>query len=170
MNSLSLLIYKNEKAFLLKPDKPYKSIPFSEIKGVIYGSSTENLKKKFKNSKDKKFNSPWLFLSLDINKRSVDFYFENEDQILTWFYGLSYFIRAYNLTTKIMPVYQFVMTKLKLKLICKLKQLSESDEKNPNKSLLILTQLNNYITTHEMGFNALSIVQVLLLYKKVYEK
>ena len=57
--------------------------------------------KKMKNLYDKNLNLPWLFLSLEINKRSIDLYFDNEEHLITWFYGLSYFVKANNLSTKI---------------------------------------------------------------------
>ena len=109
-------------------------------------------------------------MSLMMSKRSVDFYFESEEALTNWFYGLSYFIKSVNLTTKLPTLSQFVLRKTKLKLIQKLKEIAEKDEKNPNKSLLILTQLNNYITTNEMGFHSLTFIQVLLLYSKIKEK
>jgi hypothetical protein len=105
-----------------------------------------------------------------MNKRSIDFYFENEESLCTWFYGLTYYIRTHRLETKVPSVSQFVLRKAKLKLIQKLKEIAEKDEKNPNKSLLILTQLNNYISTNEMGFQSLTFIQVLLLYRKIKEK
>ena len=135
-----------------------------------YGLTSLNLRKKYKNLNEKSLSNPWLFLSLNLNKRSIDFYFENEESLITWFYGLIYFIKGNKIETKIPTISTFVLRKLKLKLIFKLKEIAEKDEKNPNKSLLILTQLNNYISTNQMGFNSLTFVQVLLLYRKIIEK
>ncbi len=151
-------------------DKPYKSIPISEIQSIVYGLSSSNLRKRYKNLNEKNLNSPWLFMSLMMNKRSIDFYFDNEETLCTWYYGLWFFIKTNRLPIKSPCISQFVLRKTKLKLIQKLKEIAEKDEKNPNKSLLILTQLNNYIINNELGFQSLTFIQVLLLYRKIKEK
>jgi hypothetical protein len=105
-----------------------------------------------------------------MNKRSIDFYFDNEESLSSWYYGLWFYIKKNRLNVKAPCISQFVLRKTKLKLIQKLKEIAERDEKNPNKSLLILTQLNNYITNNEMGFQSLTFIQVLLLFRKIKEK
>lgn len=166
----TLIIYKNQTAYEEKEEKPYKVIPFTEIKEVVYGLTSENLKKRYKNISEKNLKSPWLFLSLMLNKRSIDLYFDTEESLVNWFYGLNYFIKGYKIPTKIISISKFIITKLKLKLITNLKEIAERDEKNPNKSLLILTQLNNYVNTNQMGFDSLTFVQVLLLFRKIKDK
>jgi hypothetical protein len=166
----SLYIFKSQAAYEQNEDKPKKIIPISDLKQITYGLTSENLKKRFKNLSEKNLRSPWLFLSLILTKRSIDFYFENEDNLITWFYGLNYFIKGNNIPANIISITHFILTKLKLKLITNLKEIAEKDEKNPNKSLLILTQLNNYVNTNQMGFDSLTFTQVLLLYRKIMEK
>lgn len=118
----------------------------------------------------KELNQPWKFLSLVLPKRTIDFYFDDEEKLKVWFYGLNYFIKGYKLNTEIMTITEFIFTKLKLKLVTELKEIAEKDDKNPNKSLLVLTQLKNYALNNQYGFHSLTIPQVVLLFKKVKEK
>lgn len=175
-NTVSLSIFKSKDTYT-KENKPSHSIPFKDIRKVLYGISSENLKRRYNNLISQEINKPWLFLSLLLPKRTIDFYFESEEKLTSWFYGINYFIRGYKTETETMSISDFIITKLKLKLITELKEIHDSiysnnkkdKEKDIGKSLVVLSQLRSYVqNTH--SFNSLSFIKVLLLYKKVKEK
>jgi hypothetical protein len=163
----TLLIYKNQQ---IKDNngKPYKTINFDSIREVLYGVTSENLKKRYKTLITNNLKDPWLFMSLVLdNNRTVDLYFNDENRLVNWFYGVHYFIKGYALSTKILTKSGFLMKKFKLRLITLLKDMAESDEVNPHKTLLVLTQLKNYAQHNNYGFHSLSFLKVFLLYYKI---
>lgn len=160
-----LIVYKNANA--MNNAKTSKLIPIADIKQIVYGITSENIKKKYKNIVKTKQKQPWLFLSLILPKRSIDLYFEDEENLKCWFYGMNYFKKSYAISTEIMTVSGFLLKKLKLKLISKLKDIAETDEKDPNKSILVLIQLKNYAMNNNYGFYNLSFLKIFLLYKKI---
>lgn len=74
----------------LKDIKLCHSFLFSEIKGIVYGKCTST----FKKSKNKNL-EPWLCFSLMLKTRPLDVYC-NEDQINSWYIGLSQLIKLHN--------------------------------------------------------------------------
>jgi len=105
-------------------------------------------------------------MSFVSNKKSIDLYFD-DDTIKKWFYGLSFFIEKKNLGVQIMSRFSFIIAKVKLQMIDAIKAIFESDVKNPNKTLIIFTQLQNYAKSNEFGLNSLPFVKILLLYLKI---
>jgi hypothetical protein len=163
----TLVIYKNQQ---IKDNdgKPYKTISFDSIKEVMYGISSENLKRRYKTLITSGIREPWQFVSLCLNNnKTIDLYFPDISKLGTWFYGLNYFIKGYALSTKIISVSGYLMTKFKLKLVTELKDMAESDEASPHKTLLVLTQLKNYAQSNNYGFHSLSFLKIFLLYYKI---
>ena len=108
-----------------------------------------------------------------------------EEQIATWFFGLNEMISQNSLSNvKIMTNSGFVVKKLKLKLIQKLKDVLEMDEKNEEKEsktdnlskvptikkdFIMVTQIQKYLKTNPLGLDQLSFAKILLLYVKLFE-
>ena len=168
-----LLVYKNKK-LKDKNFKPNKYINLREVKRILYGFNSENLKKRHSYlTSSTALQEPWLFLSLELPKRTIDFYMESEKILKKWFYGLKYLIENNNLNIKTMSVHSFIFTKLKLRLITELKDMSNNnaniieDEQGSSKSLNVLNELKNYTKAHSYNFNTLSVTQVMRLYIKV---
>jgi hypothetical protein len=135
---------------------------------VLYGVTSENLKKRYKTLITSNLKEPWLFISLYLsNNRTIDLYFSDISKLTTWFYGLNYFIKGYALNTKIMSVSGFLLKKFKLALVTNLKDMAESDEVSPHKTVLVLTQLKNYAQSNNYGFHSLSFLKIFLLYYKI---
>jgi hypothetical protein len=100
---------------------PYKAIFFTDIKKFSYGISSSNLKKRFKNLMSNELKSPWLFFSIVTKNRSHDLYLD-EPKLNTWFYGIKYYLRKIDTPYKIISTYNFVFTRLKLKLMYMMKE------------------------------------------------
>jgi len=66
-----------------------------------------------------------------------------------------------------MTRFSFIIAKVKLQLIDKIKTIFDSDVKNPNKTLLIFTQLQNFAKSNEFGLNSLPFIKIFLLYLKI---
>lgn len=164
-DSLNLKVYKNIAA--KSGANKFKSIPLSEIKEILYGQNSENLIKRFKNLINKELKQPWLFISFILNKRSIDLFFDSKEKLNKWFYGFKYLIEEKYLKIKIKSTIEYVLTRMKLRMITELKELTDNDIGNQHKSLLVLTQLRNFAQTNYFGFENLSFLKVLLLYVKV---
>lgn len=163
-----LKIYKSTSIKEKDEDK-YKTVSFDDIDAVSYGIATDNLKKKFKSIEKKELNKPWLFLSLVMDKRSIDWYMD-EDKLRKWFYGLKYYIKENNMIMFVPTTTQYLLMKYKMQMINKLKEYSETQDnegKNLMQSYIVLEQLRNYINNNEYGFQSLPFVKVLLLYQKI---
>ena len=150
----------------LKNDSSSKLVVISDIKKFTYGIASDNLRKRFKNMKNSKLRSPWLFFSILTKKRSIDLYMDDVS-LNKWFYGLKYLIEEKYLKIKIKSTTEYVLTRMKLRMITELKELTDNDIGNQHKSLLVLTQLRNFAQTNYFGFENLSFLKVLLLYVKV---
>jgi hypothetical protein len=125
-----------------KTDKDFKPIPFETIKKFTYGINSDNLKKRFKSLKNSQLKSPWLFLSIITKKRSVDLYLE-PGKLEEWFYGIKIFLNQINQSHKIISVYNFRLTKLKLNLINNLKEYYESKKITNDKYKEIINSIIN---------------------------
>jgi hypothetical protein len=74
-------------------------------------------------------------------EKSVDLYLE-EDKLSKWFYGIKYYLKLMNMKHKIISTSNFLLTKLKLKLIFRLKEdydknkITSVDYKNLVRSLI----------------------------------
>jgi hypothetical protein len=167
MDDRTLNVYKNQQA-KDNNGKPYKSISFDSIKEVTYGVTSDNLKKKYRTLIVNNLKEPWQFVSLVLNNnKTIDLYFNDVSKLGTWFYGLNYFIKGYALKTKIISVSGYLLKKFKLKLVTELKDMAESDEVSPHKTVLVLTQLKNYAQNNNYGFHSLSFLKIFLLYYKI---
>jgi hypothetical protein len=100
---------------------PYKAIYFKDIKKFCYGVSSSNLKKRFKNLSSNDLKSPWLFFSIVTNDRSFDLYLD-ESKLMTWFYGIKYYLKKNEVDNKLISVGNFVLTRVKLKLMFLMKE------------------------------------------------
>jgi hypothetical protein len=143
----------------LSSNSPYRIIILDEITKICYGVSSDNIKKKFKNVTSSTLKNPWLFLSIVTPARSTDLYME-EITLNTWFYGLRHYLRKKNMWHKIISVNNFVLTKLKLKLIYKIGSKKSNNTENAYKSLV-----NNI--AKEKQIQNLSFAKILLLYLKL---
>ncbi len=143
----------------LSSNSPYRIISLNEITKICYGISSDNVKKKFKNVTSTNLKNPWLFLSIVTPARSTDLYME-ENTLNTWFYGLRYYLRKKNMSHKIISVNNFVLTKLKLKLIYKIGSKKTANTENAYKNLV-----SNI--AKEKQIQNLSFAKILLLYIKL---
>jgi hypothetical protein len=116
------------RVYQKKSDKNFENLPFKEIKKICYGISSENLKKRFKSMQSSQLNAPWLFFSIMTKKRSIDLYLE-DGQLINWFYGVKKHLKETDSKYKLISVNNFLLTKLKLRIIQKLKD----DFTGPNK-------------------------------------
>ena len=116
---------------------------------------------------NKELKEPWLFLSIILTKRSIDLFFDSEEKLSKWFYGFKFLIEEKNLNIKIKTTFDFVFTKTKLRIIKELKDYSENNIGNHNKSVAVLNQLREYAQNHHFGFESLSVLKIILLYLKV---
>ena len=85
------------------------------------------------------FKTPWRFMSFITNKRSIDLYLEDKE-LENWFYGLNCLAKDNGVEYKLISTNKFVLTKIKLKIIMKLKKLKKNiseDEKDNTKSKCI---------------------------------
>jgi len=107
-------------------------------------------------------------MSIILNKRSIDLFFESEEKLKKWFYGLRYFIIEKNLQIKIKTNFDFILSKTKLRLINELKEFNQNQlDLKDSKKLLILTQMKEYAQKNQFGFESLPVLKVILLYCKV---
>jgi hypothetical protein len=161
-----LLVYKDKKV-KENDGKPYKSIKLDNVKEILYGVTSDNLKKRYKTLITNNLKQPWLFMSLCLDNRTIDLYFNDEEKLNIWYYGVNYYIKGYAINTKMMNISGYIMTKFKLRLVTLLKDMAESDEVSPHKTLLVLTQLKNFAQNNNYGFHSLSFLKIFLLYYKI---
>ncbi len=107
-------------------------------------------------------------MSIILNKRSIDLFFESEDKLKKWFYGLRYFITEKNLQIKIKSNFDFILSKTKLRLINELREFNLNHPRlKDTKEVFILTQMKEYAQQNQFGFETLPFLKVILLYCKV---
>lgn len=161
------------RVYQKKTDKNFKTINFSEVKKFGYGVNSENLRKRFKNMKYTSLKNPWQFFSIITIDRSVDLYLE-ETKLNQWFYGIYYHLKKNESTRKIISVNNFLITKLKLKLMNNLKEHYELNRKiennNPYKELINNLLQGKYIFYFiaylDKGIQNFSFAKIFLLYLK----
>ena len=135
------LIIKSSKK-QLKATHNYNLL--KDVTKITYGIRTSNLINKRinkNNDPDIKnfFKTPWRFMSFITNKRSIDLYLEDKE-LENWFYGLNCLAKDNGVEYKLISTNKFVLTKIKLKIIMKLKKLKKNiseDEKDNTKSKCI---------------------------------
>ncbi len=158
-------VYKNLSAKI--SNSKFKAINLTDIKEILYGQSSENLKKRFKNVLNKELKEPWLFLSIILSKRSIDLFFDSQEKVNKWFYGLKYLIEEKKLDIKIKSTCDYIFTRIKLKIIKELREYNENNLGNKNKFISVLQQLSELGQNTCFGFESLSNLKIILLYHKV---
>ena len=153
----NLFIYKT-----LSEKKAEKLLPLSQITKLTIGCVSDNLKKRLNPNNVIQNYHPWLFLSIYFPKRTIDLYFENDEQINDWFEGIYYYMWKISFNKNLPNFNLFFLTKLKLKLLYKLKDM--------NVNLSILDQIKAFEKENEIEFQSLPISKAVLLYVKICEK
>ena len=153
----NLFIYKT-----LSEKKAEKLLPLSQITKLTIGCVSDNLKKRLNPNNVIQNYHPWLFLSIYFPKRTIDLYFENDEQINDWFEGIYYYMWKISFNKNLPNFNLFFLTKLKLKLLYKLKDM--------NVNLSILDQIKAFEKENEIEFQSLPINKAVLLYVKICEK
>ena len=124
-----------------KPEKTYK---FDNIFKIQYGIKTKNAIDKIKSLNSLKKKEPYLFLSLVLKNRTIDLYFDKEKSAKKWFYGLYYYLKCTGRKYKIGSCTNYILFRLKCKMINKL----DEDFKKINK-IPFCALLEKYFNTYE---------------------
>ena len=131
-------------------------------------SQVKILKKKIlSKEKDNEFikliNFPWRFISIITKERPIDLYCE-DNQINNWFYGLKHHFNINNMPYKIMSTNRYILTKIKFKIVQKLKKSFQNDnlKENDNESKQIVKELSR-----EKGVQNYSFCKLLIFYDKL---
>ena len=151
-----LSIYKK-----ISDSKPYKMINLEELNNITIGFKSKNLINKIKDEIYKKY-KPWYFLSLWLSDRTIDLYFDNDEEMNKWFEGIYFFNRYIIENKKMRGLNYFFFTKLKLRLLYKLRSMKYN--------LPIIKQLKHYESQNEVEYQSLPLAKTLLLYTKVCQK
>ena len=183
-------INESEKALYVYNSKTSKSANKyyfdKDIFQIRYGVKTKNLVKRYKDFKTPQLKQPWLYLSFQMQKSSIDL-FMKEDQIVSWMFGINEIIQRNSWSNvMIMTSSGFVVKKFKLKMINRLKEELVEDEKidekdnkatesqikktsGIKKDMLIVTQIKKFLKLNPLGLDQLSFAKVLLLYIKIFD-
>jgi len=109
-------------------EPPNKVVEFDQIKKIKYGIDSENLKTKYKSLSNK---NKWLYLSFILKDSSIDWCFKNEDILKKWFYGLQCYLRDNTQKKyKIISTTNFLLKRIKLKMLSEIGDNSEKKNKN----------------------------------------
>ena len=169
VNRMCIQVFKNTKVYETVK-LPMKEINLNNVFQISYGMLTKNLNKKSKYLSDTHFfKNRKQFLSFMLDKRTIDLYFESEELLNDWVYGLITLIKKNNLKTGVFSVSGFILTRLKYNLILRLEEM-RNDKRFGNKSTLILQELYNYFSSNSFGLYSFSFAKILLLYKKIMDK
>ena len=90
-------------------------------------------------------NEPWLYMSIILKDRSIDFEFDDENIIKRWFYGLYHFLYRSKRVYKIASCSSFIIERLRLKLMLKSDLIPSSTS-----SVSFISSLNKYNRTHKL--------------------
>ena len=165
----------NEGNFEIRNNKEDKKVKKklninTNIIKFMYGFSSQRIKKKIIiKEDDKEFlkltNSPWKFFSIITKERSIDLFCE-DNQINNWFYGFKYYLNNNNMSYKIISVNNFVLTKMKFKIVEKMRKNYQNDKlkKSDNTIQQIVKDL-----CREKGIQNISFCKIMLLYHKIIE-
>ena len=151
-----LSIYKT-----ISDSKPYKMINLEELNNITIGFKSKNLINKIKDEIYKGY-KPWHFLSLWFPDRTIDLYFDNDEEMNKWFEGIYFYNRYIIENKKMRGLNYFFLNKLKLRLLYKLRSM--------NYNLPIIKKLKHYESQNEVEYQSLPIAKTLLLYTKVCQK
>ena len=100
--------------------KSKKKFDFDNILKVVIGLKTKNIINKSKILKKEKRNKPYHFMSLFLEKRTIDFYFDDEKNAQKWFYGLFRYFKISEREFKIGSCTKYILFRIKCKMINKL--------------------------------------------------
>ncbi len=107
----------NDVIEIFKKDKSggqiEKIIDFFNISKILFGIKSENLIKKEKILFYK--DTPWYYLSIIYNQKSLDWEFGNEEDCKKWYYGLQNYCLSTKRKFKVLSTTGFVIQKLKMK-------------------------------------------------------
>jgi hypothetical protein len=152
----NFLIYKNKDE-----NEPKKIINLNKIRKFLYGIKSKNIKNKFVNINNDYLNSPFLFLSLITKKRSFDLYLP-EIKLKNWIFGLFYYYFNNKLNYKLFSINNFILTRIKLKSIKKLKEFSKKNKiKIENDKKLI------YEISTQKNLQYFSFIKSILLFNSI---
>ena len=152
------------KNFQIRKNKNDNKIIEHKLKKIIKilnGIYSENLKKKLLNDNQSDENVKKILkkhsqiLSFIINNRSIDLYFNKEDDIKNWFYGLYYYYYNNNMSFKILSCTNFVLRRLKFKIIKKIDKISKNDDDIINNNKKIFKNLNKKNSIQKFTFTNL---------------
>ena len=141
--------------------KPYQVFNLDDLNDITIGFESQNLISKIKPNFFSKY-KPWYFLSLWFQVRTIDLYFDNDEEMNKWFEGIYYFNKYIIEKRKSRSLNYFFFTKLKLKLLYKLK--------NMKCNLPIIKQLKYFESQNQLEYQSLPFPKVLVLYNKVCQK
>ena len=125
-------------------EKPEKIYQFDNILKIQYGIKTKNAFDKSKSLNSLKKKEPYLFLSLVLKKRTIDLFFDKEKSAKKWFYGLYHYLKLSDRKYKIGSCTNYILFRLKCKMINKL----DEDIKKINK-IPFFALLGKYYNTFE---------------------
>ena len=153
----TIYIYNN----LLELSSHKDKIELEEILKITYGISSNNLKKKYDGMDKEIFNSPWLFFSIITKKRSYDFYIE-QNKLIHWYYGLAFWLKQNKMTYKIISSSYFILNKIKLKAIQRLKDITSKNQMDKVDMKLIRGLIS------EKGIQRFSFIKIFLLVDSIF--
>ena len=156
-NNDTIYIYNN----LLELHSHKGKIELEDILKITYGISSNNLRKKFEGMDKEILNCPWLFFSIITKKRSYDFYIE-QNKLIHWYYGLSYWLKQNKMTYKIVSCSYFILNKIKLKAIQRLKDIKSSNQMDKVDMKLIRGLIS------EKGIQRFSFIKIILLVDSIF--
>ncbi|MCQ2815826.1 MAG: hypothetical protein MJ252_01030 [archaeon] len=158
-NDYNLYIAQDQNKMM---EKNYmKTIGLKEIINVTNGCYTDNIKKKIWRKKITNF-YPWLFLSLHLNNRTIDLYFDDDESVNKWFLGIYYYKRYFEKAVHSPKINHYFFNKLKLKLLYKIKEM--------NVNLPIIDKIKRFAEENEIEYQSLPFQKVLVLYMKINQK
>ena len=141
--------------------KPYKVYNLEELYDITIGISTDNLQNKI----DKDFfqeYKPWNILSLWFEERTIDLYFDDEEEINMWFEGIYYYNKYISKKSEFRSLNYFFFNKARLKMLYNLK--------NIEVDLPIIEQLKYYSSQNELEYQLLPFTKTIILYFKIKKK
>ena len=152
------------KNFEIRNNKNDNKIIEHKLKKIIKilnGIYSENLKKKLFNDNQSDENVKKILkkhsqiLSFIVNNRSIDLYFNKEDDIANWFYGLYYYYCNNNMSYKILSCTSFILRRIKFKIMRKIDKICKNDDDIKNNNKKIFKNLNKKNSIQKFTFTNL---------------
>ena len=162
-----IILNEKEKKYYFNVHKsiseiqPYKIYNLEDLVDITIGFKSKNLINKYKPNLFKKYR-PWFFLSLWFPDRTIDLYFDNDEEMNKWYDGIYFYNKFILKKAKYPNLSNFFITKLKLKLLYKLKSMKLD--------LQILQELKYSEAKNALEFQSFTLFKTLVLYAKACEK